>query len=159
MLGLAMSAYGVAMTLGEFTLGRLSDRMGRKLIIITGLMLFSAQFLGMAFLRNYILIAATFAVAGLGNALYDPALSAALLDISPVEHRARLLGIRYTAASTGSILGPALVVLVTSVLSASSIFLVAVGVVLLAVVAQILLPERTAEPHRPAVDASARAAE
>jgi DHA1 family tetracycline resistance protein-like MFS transporter len=47
-LGLMMSTYGVAMMLGEF-FGRFSDRFGRKPVIIIGLMLFSAQFIGLAF--------------------------------------------------------------------------------------------------------------
>ena len=135
MLGLVMSTYGVAMMLGELGFGRFSDRLGRKPIIIIGLMLFSAQFIGLAFFRNHILIAAAFVIAGLGNALYDPALTASILDISPLEHRARILGIKYTAGSIGNILGPALVVLVTSSLSAGSIFLIAVGVVVLAIAA------------------------
>jgi len=132
MLGLVMSAYGVAMMLGEFAFGRLSDRLGRKPVILIGLVLFSAQFAGLAFFRNHILITAAFAVAGLGNALYDPALSASILDISPVEHRARILGIRHMAGSAGNILGPALVVLVASLLNANGIFLAAAGIVLLA---------------------------
>jgi DHA1 family multidrug resistance protein-like MFS transporter len=117
--------------LGEFGFGRLSDRLGRKPIIIMGLMLFSAQFIGMAFFRNNILIATTFVIAGLGNALYDPALSASILDISPSEHRARILGIKSMVGSFGSILGPALVALFNSSMDARSIFLIAVGVVLL----------------------------
>jgi MFS family permease len=101
MLGLVMSTFGVALTLGELTLGRLSDRLGRKPIIMIGLMLFSAQFIGLAFFRNYILIAVAFVIAGLGNALFDPALSASFLDISPVEHRSRMLGIKGMVGSYG----------------------------------------------------------
>jgi len=135
MLGLVMSTYGAAMVVGELAFGRFSDRFGIKPIILIGLILFSAQFIGLAFFRNYILIAVAFVVAGLGNSLYDPALSASFLDISHEEHRARILGIKFTAGSMGNILGPALVVLVTSSLSASSIFLMAAGVVLLAMIA------------------------
>lgn len=147
MLGLVMSAYGLAMMLGEFAFGRSSDRFGRKPIILIGLVLFSAQFMGLAFFRNHILIAATFLIAGLGNALYDPALTASILDISPTEHRARILGIKYTAGSMGNILGPALLVLVTSALSTGSIFLIAFGVVLLAIVAGLTIKVQ-AQPSR-----------
>lgn len=52
-----------------------------------------------------------------------------------MEHRARILGIKYTAGSLGSILGPALVVLVIASLSTTSIFLIAAGIVLPAIVA------------------------
>jgi MFS transporter, DHA1 family, multidrug resistance protein len=134
-LGLVMSTYGVSMTLGEFGLSRLSDRLGRKSIILLGLALFSAQFIGLAFFKNYMLIAAAFLVAGLGNALYDPALSAAILEIGSSDHRAGLLGIKSTAGSLGNILGPGLVVLFTSWLDASGIFLISAGVVLLTALA------------------------
>ena len=94
MLGLVMSTYGIALMVGELTLGGLSDRWGRKPVLLLGLTLFSAQFFGLAFFHNYMLIAVTFVIAGLGNALYDPALNAALLDISAKEHSSRTLGIR-----------------------------------------------------------------
>jgi MFS family permease len=89
------------------------------------------------------LIAATFVIAGFGNALYDPALSASVLDISPAEHRARILGIKSMVGSTGSILGPALVALLNSSMDARTIFLIAVGVVLFT--AFILLTDQARE--------------
>lgn len=125
MLGLVMSTYGIAMTLGEFLLSHLSDRLGRKPVIICGLLLFTAQFIGLTLFRNYIWIAASFVIAGLGNALFDPALSASILDLAPAAHQARILGIKSTAASLGNILGPALVVLFTPFLEARGIFLAA----------------------------------
>ena len=129
MLGLVMSCFGVSMALGEFGLGRLSDRLGRYPVIVLGLLLFGAQFMGLALFQNYVLIAAAFVVAGLGSALLEPALSAAVLDIAPAAHQARALGIKSTAGSLGNILGPALVVLLASSLAARGIFLAATGVV------------------------------
>jgi MFS family permease len=133
MLGIVMSTYGIAMTFGEFGLSRLSDRLGRKPVIIAGVLLFMAQFLGLAFFQNYILIAGGFIIAGLGNALFDPALSASILDIAPIEHQARILGIKSTASSLGNILGPALVVLFTPFLEAQGIFLIATGIACLSI--------------------------
>jgi MFS family permease len=131
MLGLVMSTYGIALVLGEFSLSRLSDRLGRKPVIMVGLLFFSAQFIGLAFSRDYLLIAATFVIAGLGNALFDPALSAYILDIAPAERHGRILGIKSTAGSLGNILGPALVILSANILSAQSVFMVATGIVYL----------------------------
>ena len=134
MLGMVMSTYGVAMMLGEFGLSRLSDTLGRKPVIIAGLVLFSAQFIGLALSRNYILIAVTFVIAGLGNALFDPALSASILDIAPSEYQARILGLKSTFGSLGNIAGPALVVLFTSLLPAQGIFMMAAGTVIVTMV-------------------------
>ena len=130
-LGLAMSVYGVSLTLGEFGLGRLSDRIGRKPVILLGLALYSIQYLGLAVFRDYMLIAATFLLSGLGNALFDPAISASILDLAPAGHQARLLGIKSTAGSLGNILGPGLVVLFTSWIAARGIFLISFAAVVL----------------------------
>jgi len=134
MLGLVMSTYGIAMTFGEFFLSHLSDRLGRKPVIVCGLIFFAAQFIGLAFFQNYILIAITFVIAGLGNALFDPALSASILDIAPAEHQSRILGIKSTASSLGNILGPALVVLFTPFLEVRGIFLIATGIVCVSII-------------------------
>ena len=129
MLGLVMSTYGIAMTLGEFGLSRLSDRLGRKPVILIGMLLFMAQFVGLALFRNYILIAVSFVIAGLGNALFDPALNASVLDVASSEHQAQMLGFKSTASSLGNILGPAFVVFFTPILDARSIFLTATAIV------------------------------
>ena len=140
MLGLMMSTFGISMALGEFGLGQLSDRLGRKPVIVLGLVLFSAQFVGLAFSANYVAIAAAFVIAGLGSALVDPTLSAALLDIAPAKHQARLLGFKSTAGSLGNILGPALVVFSTASVSARGIFLAAAGTVLVTALVTLARP-------------------
>jgi DHA1 family multidrug resistance protein-like MFS transporter len=129
MLGLVMSTYGIAMMLGEFGLGRLSDRLGRKPVIVAGLVLFSTQFVGLALSRDYVVIALAFVIAGLGNALFDPALSASILDLAPAGRQARILGLKSTVGSVGNIAGPALVLLVTPLLRAQGIFLASAGIV------------------------------
>lgn len=155
MLGLVMSTYGVAMVVGELALSRLSDWVGRKPIIILGLALFSAQFIGLAFFKNYMLVAVSFVIAGLGNALYDPAISASILDISPEEHRARILGIKSMVGSTGSILGPALIALMNASMGARSVFLVSVGAVLLTTLIGLALPGKDQSKPEPGMDSGA----
>jgi DHA1 family tetracycline resistance protein-like MFS transporter len=134
-LGLIMSTYGIAMMVGEFSLSHLSDRFGRKPVLVVGLALFSAQFIGLALFRDVPWIIISFLLAGLGNALYDPALSAHILDITPPEHKARIMGIKSTVGSLGNMLGPALVVLFTPFVSAQGVFLIATVLVLLMTVA------------------------
>lgn len=130
-LGLAISAYGVAMMLGEFSLGRLSDHLGRKPVLLLGLALFSAQFAGLALTRDYAWIMACFIIAGLGNALYDPPLNALFLDLAPQAHKGRVMGLKSTAGSLGSMIGPALVVLLSARLLPRHFFLVSLILVLL----------------------------
>jgi MFS family permease len=147
-LGLVMSTYGLACMFGEFSLGRLSDRLGRKPVLVLGLALFSAQFVGLVMFRDVSWIVVSFLLAGLGNALYDPALSAHILDITPPEQTARIMGLKGTVGSLGNMLGPALVVLFTPFVSPQLVFLIAAGlVVMLALASELAL--RT--PQIPAV--------
>jgi multidrug resistance protein len=130
-LGMVMSTYGIACMAGEFGLGHLSDRLGRKPVLVLGLALFSAQFVGLALFRDANWIVVSFLLAGLGNALYDPALSALVLDLTPPEQTAGLMGLKGTAGSLGSLLGPALVVLVAPAVGPNIVFLIAAALVLL----------------------------
>ena len=130
-LGFAMSTYGVACMFGELALGQLSDRLGRKPVLVLGLALFSAQFIGLVVFRDATWLVASFMLAGLGNGLFDPALSAHILDITPSEHTARVMGLKATAGSLGNMLGPALVVLLTPFVSPQVVFLIASALVIL----------------------------
>jgi len=130
-LGFVMSAYGLACMLAEFTLSPLSDRLGRKPVLVVGLALFSSQFLGLALFRDMTWIVVSFLFAGAGNALYDSALSAHILDITPPQLTARAMGMKATAGSLGNMLGPALVVLIASVGGPRVVFLISAALVLI----------------------------
>jgi MFS family permease len=128
-LGFVMGAYGLAFMFGEFAFGKLSDRLGRRPVLVLGLAFFSAQFVGLAIFRDVTWIMVSFILAGLGNALYDPALSAHLLDIAPPESTARIMGLKATTGSLGNMLGPALVVLFTPFVSPQVVFLISTALV------------------------------
>ena len=148
-LGFAMGAYGSAFMIGEFALGQLSDRLGRKPVLILGLALFSAQFIGLAIFRDMTWIMVSFILAGLGNALYDPALSAFLLDVTPAEHTARIMGIKGTVGSLGNMLGPALVVLVTPFIGPRAVFLISAVLIFMLTLASafaLRVPRRNEAP-------------
>jgi MFS family permease len=138
-LGLTMSVYGFATMIGEFTLGRSSDRLGRKPILVLGLTLFMAQFVGLGLFTSMAAIAASFILAGLGNALFDPALTAYILDITLPDHKGSILGMKSTAGSIGSLLGPMMVMLFTSVISSQGIFLIAAVLVALIALTSLLV--------------------
>ena len=125
--------------IGEFTLGQLSDRFGRKPVLVVGLVLFSAQFIGLVIFRDTTLIVMSFVLAGLGNALYDPALSAFILDITPTENTASMIGLKGTTGSLGNLIGPALLILVTPLVSPQIVFLIATSLMLILTLASSLV--------------------
>jgi len=137
--GLVVAAYGVAMFLGQTTLGQLSDRVGRRPVIVVGVLLNSMLYAGLAFLTNFAVIIVVSAVAGLGAALSAPALSASLFDITADKHRSRVMGIKNAALSLGGVLGPFLVVFATQLTTPRGVFLIAGGLVLLGGLLALLL--------------------
>jgi predicted MFS family arabinose efflux permease len=141
-LGLVMGAYGVSFMAGAFALGRLSDCVGRKPVLALGLVLFAAQFAGLIVFHEVSWIVVSFIIAGMGNALYDPPLSALILDTVPPEHSTSVLGLKSTAGSIGSTLGPALVVLLAPSMKPQEGFLAATALVAILVIVSALLPHR-----------------
>jgi DHA1 family tetracycline resistance protein-like MFS transporter len=140
--GLAVSGYGVALVFGQTVLGQLSDKFGRKLVLIVGVLLHSTQYVGLMVTPSFILILLAYAVAGLGDALISPALSAFYLDITPEQHRSRVMGFKGSAGSLGSVIGPALAVAVTRLLAPERVFTVSAALLVLgALVALVVLKE------------------
>lgn len=128
--GLSLSGYAVMLVIGETLLGQLSDKYGRKLVIWLGLMIHSAQHIALVSTNSFALITLGITVAGLGEALFSPALNAKLLDISPEQYRGRFIGLRNAANSLGGLVGPAMAVGVAGLVPAVSIFMIAGGVLL-----------------------------
>ena len=144
--GAIISCYGWATLIGNLTLGRSSDRFGRKPILIIGLILHSAQYGGLMLSNVFGVIIVAFIVAGLGEALVNPALNAAYLDITPEEHRSRAMGIKMAVGSLGSLLAPALVAIVSRSLAPQGAFFVSAALILLTalvVLVALRLPART----------------
>ena len=129
-LGAAISFYGWATLIGSLALSQSSDRWGRKPILIVGLILHSAQYVGLMLTNVYWVIIAAFIIAGLGEALVNPALSAAYLDITPEEHRSRAMGIKGAVGSLGSLLAPALVVVIVGTVPPQTVFLISAALIL-----------------------------
>lgn len=128
--GSVISFYGWATLIGSLTLGRSSDRYGRKPILVAGLIVHAAQYVALMLTNAYGVIIAAFIIAGLGEALVNPALSAAYLDITPEEHRSRAMGIKTAIGSVGSLLAPALAILIVRYIPAQSVFSISAGLIL-----------------------------
>ena len=132
--GATVSFYGWASLIGSLTLSQSSDRYGRKMVLIIGLILHSAQYFGLMLTSVYWAIIMAFILAGLGEALVSPALSASFLDITPDEHRARAMGIKNAIGALGSLSAPALVMLAIRFVPPQNVFLISATLILLTAV-------------------------
>jgi MFS family permease len=148
--GSAISFYGWALLIGSLALGQSSDRIGRKSVLIIGLLLHSAQYIGFILTNEYWVIIVAFILAGLGESLVTPALSASFLDITPEEHRARVMGIKTAIGSLGSLSAPALVMFIIRLISPQNVFLISAALILLTglvVLVALRLPTRGKDTH------------
>ena len=132
-LGFIVGVYGLATLLGQAFLGKLSDNYGRKPVIILGLLLNSILFFGLIFVKAFGLLFLVAALAGLGDALFIPAIAASYLDIAKPEHISRVMGIKGSVAALAGVVGPLLVAIVSTWTTPSIIFAISAGATYLAI--------------------------
>jgi MFS family permease len=136
--GVLVGIYGLVSVIGQIGLGQLSDKLGRKPLIIAGLIPNMLFFGGLAVLTDYYLMMFGAAIAGLGNALIAPAANAFYLDITAEEHRSRIIGVKGSFLSLGGVLGPLAVAAVAGMMAPQNVFWIASGLVLIAIILGVL---------------------
>lgn len=138
--GMIFSAYGMALAVFPLLLGRLSETLPKKPLIVTGSLLFSVLNIFMFAAPLYPLLLAGAALAGLGSAFVEPAMGSIYLGATSDENRGQVMGMRGSAISFAVMLGPLAQALVGPWTTPQVTF--AIGVVLslsMAVVAFFLL--------------------
>jgi MFS transporter, DHA1 family, multidrug resistance protein len=132
-LGFVVGGYGLTTLLGQAFLGKLSDNYGRKPIIILGLLLTGTLYLGLIFVKPFGLLFFVAVLAGLGDALFIPAIAASYLDIAQQEHISRVMGIKGSVAALAGVIGPLLVVVIGAWTTPAVIFAISAGATLVAI--------------------------
>jgi MFS family permease len=122
--GLLIGVYGLSMVIGQIFLGGLSDKIGRKPVIVIGLVISSLFYAGMMFLTSFATCILVSAIGGIGSALATSATSANILDISDQEHTSRIQGIRGSFTALGEAMGPLMAVFISNRISPQSMFMV-----------------------------------
>ena len=131
--GLIVSLYGLSFVVGQFGLGRLSDRFGRRPMIVLGFTFKIIFYLGLTLTNQFWLLVVAGVFGGVGGALISPALSAAYLDLTTESNRSRVMGLKELAAAMGGILGPMGVVIASQWAAPLDIFRSAAGFTLFGV--------------------------
>jgi len=99
-------AYAVMQFFCAPVLGNLSDRFGRRPVILFSLLTFGIDYLIMGFAPTLLWLFVGRSIAGMAGASFTPAY-AYLADVSPLEKRAQNFGLIGAAFGTGFIVGPA----------------------------------------------------
>jgi MFS family permease len=100
--------YNMTASVLSMPLSGLSDRVGRKALLVSGYLVFSAAYFGFAFARSQAFLAAAFALYGVHTAMIAGVERAYVAEISPAGLKGTMLGLQSTVA--GVALLPASVV-------------------------------------------------
>ncbi len=104
--GLLMGIFGLTGLIGSVVGGALADRIGRKKLIIFGLLSSALGSLGMGLMDNLAGFYALAAVSGLLNSVAGPAYGAMVADMLPEEQRSEGFGLLRVAGNLAWIIGP-----------------------------------------------------
>lgn len=96
-LGIAVSAFWLTMALGGITGGRVSQRLGATISVRWGVSISIATLVGIACVPSWPVLVVLMGIAGLANALTQPAVDLALFDAVPVDKLGLAFGIKQTA--------------------------------------------------------------
>ncbi len=88
--------YNVTAAVLSIPLGKLSDRIGRKKLLVAGYFTFSAGYLGFAFLHSQAMLVVTFVLYGFYTAMVSGTERAMITEISPPELKGTMLGLHAT---------------------------------------------------------------
>src|SRR5487761_121169 len=138
----AINSYTLVFAGLLFTFGVLGDRLGRKRVLMVGLVLFGIGSLLSAYSHSPDQLIAARAVMGLGGAAVMPQTLSIISNVFEPQERARAIGIWASAVGIGVAIGPVLGGLLLAHFWWGSVFLINVPVTVLGAIAvAILVPE------------------
>ena len=138
-IGVLFGSYAAALLLGTYPLGRLADRMGRRVPMIGGLLGLVATTLLFAFAHAYPLLILARVLQGLSATATWTAGMALVADHYGQSGRGRAMGTVFAFANLGVLLGPPLAGWLAQHVSLRAPFLVAAGLALADAVARLTL--------------------
>jgi MFS family permease len=144
-LGLALTIFNVVSGLTQAPMGFLVDRIGPRLVLITGLILGGLSFALLALSTTYVMLLFVSFLAGLANCVYHPADYAILSEATQEGRMGRAFSIHTFAGFLGGAAAPPVLLSVAAYAGLSASLLVA-GLLGLAAAAALLLMPRP--PHR-----------
>jgi EmrB/QacA subfamily drug resistance transporter len=134
------------------TAGSLGDRYGRRLALNSGLVIFGAASAIAAFSGSSALLITSRAIMGIGAALVMPATLSILAHVFPPDERRRAIAIWAGFAGIGAAIGSVMSGWLLQNFWWGSVFMINVGVVVVALIAGTFLVPSSKVDHHPALD-------
>lgn len=107
-LGFLMAVYSLMQFLFAPFWGQLSDKIGRKPVLMVGVVGYALAFALMAFAQNYTMLVGARALAGILSSATLPTAMAYIADITEAKDRSQGVGMMGAAMGLGMIFGPTL---------------------------------------------------
>lgn len=140
-LGFIIASFAFGQFIFSPIAGDLSDTIGRKKLIIAGLVIFSASQLwfGLA-THQWMLYVARF-ISGIGGAFLIPSTMAFVADITSIENRGKGMGLLGASMSLGFMIGPAVGGFLAKVSLTFPFYIAASAAILSALISSFILPD------------------
>ncbi|OGS52032.1 MAG: hypothetical protein A3K75_03945, partial [Euryarchaeota archaeon RBG_13_61_15] len=107
-IGFVYSLFAITFALFMLPAGYYADKIGRKPMIISGILIFAVTTLALAFITDMYQFALLRAIEGIGAAMVTPAAFALTVDLVPESKRGIAMGAEGTAQLLGGLGGPGL---------------------------------------------------
>ena len=156
-IGLLAGIYPGVWCIAQLLTGALSDRLGRKGMIVAGMVLQGTALLSLPFLHGFAWWAVAMVLLGLGTALVYPTLLAAISDVAHPEWRASAVGVYRLWRDSGYAIGALLAGVLADLFGVPwAIVVIGVLTILSGVVVKIVMAEtlpRTRFAQKPTKEA------
>ena len=103
-----VSLFGAGSFIAQLTGGELTDRLGRRPVMLMSFLITPIFMIALGFARELTLISVSTFIVGFFTDLYRPAVGAAIADLVPPESRTRAYGYNYWAINLGAAVAPLL---------------------------------------------------
>jgi multidrug resistance protein len=137
LVGMLVTIFGVGRLFSNYPSGFLSQRLGRRPLLIAGAIIIGVGCIGAALTTDFTWLVFWRFVQGVGSGMYMTVSGAALADMSTSENRARLVSLYQAALQFGAAIGPVFGGFVASHFGLAApfwaLFVIAVGTVFLGI--------------------------
>ena len=126
--------------------GHLSDKLGRKRIIMSGMTISGVMIVGMALAAKTFMFVVFVALVGFFLYAMRPALQAWAMDATPKNMGGSTVGLQFTFSAVGSAIAPAICGMISDAYNIYTAFYFLAGTIVFANLMMLLMPEETARP-------------